>query len=55
MFGGHFELLIKNNAIMGFVFGKIRNPFKALKIAVKRKLGWLGTPLIVPYLSLIHI
>ncbi|HER10016.1 MAG TPA: DUF2183 domain-containing protein [Bacteroides sp.] len=34
---------------MGIIFGKIRNPVKVLKIAVKRKLGWLGIPLIVPY------
>lgn len=34
---------------MRFIFRKARNPLKALKIAVKRRLGWLGRPLIVPY------
>jgi len=34
---------------MRIIFWKARNPLKALKIGVKRKMGWLGIPLIVPY------
>jgi phosphatidate phosphatase APP1 len=34
---------------MRFLFRKARNPLKALRVALKRKLGWLGVPVIVPY------
>ncbi|MBN3036092.1 MAG: DUF2183 domain-containing protein [Bacteroidales bacterium] len=34
---------------MRFIFRKARNPIKALRVALKRKLGWLGVPIIVPY------
>jgi len=32
-----------------YIFRKARSPFKALKIAIKNKLGWLGVPVIIPY------
>jgi phosphatidate phosphatase APP1 len=32
-----------------FIYKKSRSPFKAIKIFVKRKLGWLGIPVILPY------
>ena len=34
---------------MRFIFRKAQNPMKALRVALKRKLGWLGVPIIVPY------
>ena len=34
---------------INFIFRKARSPFKALKIAIKNKLGWLGVPVIIPY------
>jgi phosphatidate phosphatase APP1 len=32
-----------------YILRKARNPFKALKILLKRRLGWLGVPTILPY------
>lgn len=33
-----------------YIFHKAANPFKSVKVFLKRKLGWLGTPVIVPYI-----
>lgn len=32
-----------------YFFHRAINPFKSIKIFIKRKLGWLGTPVILPY------
>lgn len=37
------------NKSIRYIFRKSRSPFKALKIIIKRQLGWLGVPKIVPY------